>query len=106
MSMISTTIFSTTIWLIATFVTKPETDETLKKYYTQVRPMGKGWVKYSGGLLSHDSLYPALINVAISVVSIIFFLVGMGEIFFGDWIAGASFLLGGTIGILAVVRKI
>lgn len=105
-SMIFTTIFSTIIWLVITFVTKPETDETLKKYYTQVRPMGKGWVKFSGGMLSHDSLFPALINVAISMISIIFFLVGMGEIFFGDRIAGISFLVGGTIGIWSVVRKI
>lgn len=104
--MIFTTLFSTIIWLAATFIAKPESEETLQKYFAQVRPLGKGWAKYSNGLISQDRLFPALINVAISVTAIIFFLLGMGEIFFGDWIKGASFLVGGTIGIWGIVRKI
>lgn len=104
--MIFTTSFSTVIWLVVTFITNPESPETLERYYKQVRPMGKGWKEYSNGLISHERLFPALVNVAISLVGIIFFLLGMGELFFGDWIAGVCYLIGGVIGIWTIVRKI
>lgn len=105
-SMIFTTSFSTIIWLVATFITKPESEETLKKFFAQVRPMGKGWAPYSNGLISHERLLPIFINIAISLMVIIFFLLGMGELFFGDLIKGSSYIIGGVIGVWAVVRKI
>lgn len=105
-SMIFTTIFSSTCWLAATFITKPETKETLEKYFAQVRPMGKGWKEFSKGKISHERLIPSLMNVGVSLMAIIFFLYGMGELFFGDKIAGISFLAGGCLGTWSVVRKI
>lgn len=105
-SMIFTTVFSTIIWLTATFITKPESEETLKKFFAQVRPMGKGWAPYSNGLVSHERLLPLFINIVVSLMAIIFFLLGMGELFFGDWIKGASYIVGGCIGVWSVVRKI
>ncbi len=104
--MIFTTSISTIAWLIATFVTKPESDETLTAFFAQVRPMGKGWKPFSNGIISHDSLKPALINVVISLMSILFFLYGMGEIFFGDWIAGVCFIIGGSIAVWKVARSV
>tara|TARA_R110000868_G_scaffold259361_16_gene517533 strand:+ start:3125 stop:4828 length:1704 start_codon:yes stop_codon:yes gene_type:complete len=105
-SMIFTTTFSTIIWLVVTFVTKPESRETLEKYYKQVRPMGKGWKTFSSGQLSHERLLPALLNVAVSLMAILFFLFGMSELFFGDRIAGTSFLIGGCLATWNIVRKI
>ena len=104
--MIFTTTFSTIIWLTATFVTKPESEETLKKYFIQVRPMGRGWTNYSNGLFSQDRLLPALFNVAVSAMAIIFFLLGIGELFFGDWLKGAGFLAVGSFALWVIVRKI
>lgn len=105
-SMIFTTSLSTVSWLIATFVSKPESEETLKKYYAQVRPFGKGWVPFSEGKQSQDQLGPALISVLQSFLGIIFILLGMGELFFGDRLAGLSYLLGGGLATWFVVRKI
>ncbi|MRI01226.1 Na+:solute symporter [Kriegella sp. EG-1] len=39
--MIATTI----IWLIATFITKPESDEVLRSFYEKIQPGGPGWQK-------------------------------------------------------------
>ncbi len=37
-------VFITTIvWLVATFITKPETDETLQSFYKKTQPGGPGW---------------------------------------------------------------
>lgn len=105
-SMIATTTFSTIVWLITTFITKPETEETLSTYFAQVRPMGKGWAPFSDNKISQERLFPALVDVALSLMAIIFFLLGMGELFFGDLITGISFLIGGSVATWIVVRKI
>ncbi len=105
-SMIFTTTLSTISWLIATFVSKPESEETLKKYYEQVRPFGRGWVPFAEGKQSQDRLGPALISVLQSFLGIMFILLGMGELFFGDRLAGISYLLGGMLATWFVVRKI
>ncbi|MBD3617069.1 MAG: Na+:solute symporter [Gracilimonas sp.] len=103
--MIFTTSFSTIIWLIATFVTKPESDQTLRKFYAKVTPMGN-WARFSDGKESEDRLRPSLLNIAFSIGAIFFFLYGLGQIFFGNIAAGVGFLLGGFVLVWAVVRRI
>ncbi|MEX2605129.1 MAG: sodium:solute symporter family protein [Gracilimonas sp.] len=103
--MIFTTSFSTIIWLVATFVTKPESDETLKKFYAKVHPMGN-WKRFSDGIPSPDGLLPSLVNIVMSVLAIFFFLYGLGQIFFFNIGTGIFFLLGGCIFVWAVVRRI
>jgi SSS family transporter len=104
-SMIYTTAFSTIAWLIATFITKPESDETLKKFYAKVHPMGN-WKRFSDGIPSPDGLIPSLINIAMSLSAIFFFLYGLGQIFFFNIGTGIAFLVGGCIFVWAVVRRI
>ncbi len=103
--MIITTAFSTVSWLIATFVTRPESDETLKRFYAKVTPMGS-WKGYRDGVLSPDRLLPQLINVVMSLLAIFFFLYGLGQILFFNVGTGIGFLVGGCIFVFAVVRKI
>jgi SSS family transporter len=103
--MIFTTAFSTIIWLIATFITKPESDETLKKFYARVTPMGN-WKRFSGGKESPDELLPSLINIVMSIGSIFGFLFGLGQIFFGNFLLGIACIIAGCILVWAVVRKI
>jgi Na+/proline symporter len=38
--LLSTTLFTTIVWILVTFLTQPENDETLKKFYLQVEPQG------------------------------------------------------------------
>ena len=103
-SMIYTTAFSTIAWLIATFISKPESDETLKKFYAKVHPMGN-WKRFSDGIPSPDGLIPSLINIAMSLLAIFFFLYGLGQIFFFNIGTGIAFLIGGCIFVWAVVLR-
>ena len=103
--MIFTTGFSTVVWLIATFITKPESDETLERFYAKVTPMGN-WKRFSGGKKSPDQLLPSLINIILSIASIFGFLFGLGQIFFGNILFGISCLIIGCVLVWAVVRKI
>lgn len=103
--MIFTTGFSTVVWLIATFITKPESDETLERFYAKVTPMGN-WERFSRGKKSPDQLLPSLINIILSIASIFGFLFGLGQIFFGNILFGISCLIIGCVLVWAVVRKI
>ena len=40
-------LITTLIWIIGTWVTPPESEETLRKFVAQVRPGGPGWRAYS-----------------------------------------------------------
>ncbi|ASV30278.1 sodium:solute symporter family protein [Maribacter cobaltidurans] len=38
-------VVTTAIWLLATFMTSPESDETLRSFYKKIQPGGPGWKK-------------------------------------------------------------
>jgi len=38
-------IVTTVIWLIATFMTQPESNEVLRRFYIKIQPGGPGWSK-------------------------------------------------------------
>src|SRR6185503_18832133 len=42
-TMVTTVAVTTVVWLAVTFATAPESDETLDRFYRQVRPGGPGW---------------------------------------------------------------
>jgi solute:Na+ symporter, SSS family len=42
-TMVTTVAVTTVVWLAVTFATAPESDETLDRFYRQVRPGGLGW---------------------------------------------------------------
>lgn len=105
-SMIFTTAFSTIILLAFTFFNKAESHETLSRYYSTVKPVGKGWMPYSNGAISKDTIWPALLSAGAGVASIISFLYGMGQLFFGDMLSAVIFILLGIGLSVAIVRRI
>jgi Na+/proline symporter len=85
--LLCTTLFTTIIWLVVTFLTKPEKDETLKKFYLQVEPEG-AWnsVKEKLNINKTKSQIPALIICWISATALTYstlFLIG--KIIFQDY---------------------
>jgi len=84
--MIITVVGSSIVWITVTFLTQPETDEVLVKFYKKVRPAGKLWAKiYNEYQLeaSNDSLPVALRDWIYGVVLVYSFLFGLGKLFFG-----------------------
>ena len=104
--MIFTTIFATIIWIGVTFLTKPDDEQTLQTFFDRVKPGGPGWKRFMTGGETTYSLLPGLGYAAISAVSIIAFLFGMGQIFFESALAGVAAFGFGVAGIWFVVRKI
>ena len=104
--MIFTTIFATIIWVAVTFLTKPDDEQTLQNFFDRVKPGGPGWKRFMRGAETTYSLLPGLGYAAISAVSIIAFLYGMGQIFFESALYGIGAFTVGVAGIWFVVRKI
>lgn len=104
--MIFTTVFATIIWLIVTFLTKPDDEEVLQTFFNRVKPGGPGWKRFMASGETTYPLLPGLGYAAISAVSIIAFLYGMGQIFFESALLGFGAFGVGIAGIWFVVRKI
>lgn len=85
--LLCTTLFTTIVWIIVTFLTQPESDETLKRFYQQVEPEG-AWnsVREKLNLEKRKSEIPELIICWLSATaltySLLFFI---GKLIFQEY---------------------
>jgi solute:Na+ symporter, SSS family len=93
--MIFTTLVTTIVWIIVTFITAPENTEILRKFYEKVQPAGPGWKKISKE--KGISLLPDIINVILGIMIILSFLFGIGAMIFYSLIIGFVVVLTGII---------
>lgn len=80
-------IGTTLVWLVVTFLTKPEPDEILLSFYKKIRPGGKLWepVRVKSGLpLEKGVLKYQFLGWFAGVVLIYSLLFGSGSLIFGD----------------------
>jgi Na+/proline symporter len=87
---------TTAVWLAVTFVTRPESEETLLRFYRKVRPAPLGWRPVERLApdveVTHDlgwNLADWLAGCAL-VYGALF---GIGKVILHDWVAGAAFIL-------------
>ncbi len=85
--LLSTTLFTTLVWLLVTFLTKAESDETLKKFYQRVEPEG-AWnsIREKLNIPKTKSQIPVLILCWISATALTYstlFLIG--KLIFQDY---------------------
>ena len=83
---------TTVVWIVVTFVTKPESEATLSRFYARVRPSGAGWAPIArlvpGG--SEDRLGIALIDWFAGLGLVYGTLFGIGRIVLGDLVQGLA----------------
>jgi len=87
--------WSTIVWIVVTFLTKPEKEEKLKSFYARVHPGGSGWKRIAEKMpeVKGDSGYKYLfINWAAGCFLVIFALFGFGKIIFGEFGKGFLFI--------------
>jgi len=107
--MIITVVGSSIVWLTVTFLTQPETDEVLVKFYKNVKPAGKLWSKiYKGYNLesSKDSLPVSLRDWILGVVLVYCFLFGIGKILFGEHLMGFMLMLIAAIASYFIIKDL
>jgi Na+/proline symporter len=72
LTMLITVAVTTVVWLTVTFLTAPESDATLERFYRRVRPGGAGWRRVSERLGYGDDATPG------------------GALAWVNWLAGVS----------------
>ena len=93
-------IFTTITWLVATYLTPPDDEETLKAFVIKVNPGGPGWVKYSEGVSSDPWPVPrGILCMVLGCVFVYGVLIGIGQFIYGY--IGLGVLISG-LGILAL----
>lgn len=104
-------IVTTFLWLIVTFITKPESDKVLINFYSKIRPGGPGWNKVliksnitkekSENKALIDGLYAMIIG-SVLIYSIMF---STGYFLYGEINLGLLFMVNSIIfGVLLVFK--
>ena len=78
-------ILTTVVWVVATYLTPPDDEETLQNFVKKVNPGGPGWSKYSHGVYSEPWPVPNGILCMILGCSAVYgVLLGGGQLIYGE----------------------
>ena len=87
---------TTIVWLITTFLTRPESEETLVSFYRRVHPSVYGWQKISKlvpEMPQVRDLASNTFNWVMGTILVYGCLFGIGKLIFGQWISGSLMLI-------------
>ena len=80
---------TTIVWLIATYVTPPDDDETLQNFVDKINPGGPGWRKYSKTVPTQSWQVPiGILSMILGCFSVYGFLLGVGFLIYGNFYPG------------------
>jgi Na+/proline symporter len=99
-SALITGLVTTIAWLIATFVTRPESLETLVKFYKRVHPTVYGWRPIAKLVPEMPAVRDVLSNAfdwLMGVILVYGSLFGIGKIIFGEVLTGIALLVAAVI---------
>jgi solute:Na+ symporter, SSS family len=106
--MLITVGITTAVWLTVTFLTDPEPDAVLDRFYRKVRPGGFGWRPVAQRLGFGDDRIPggalSWVNWVAGVIAVFTALFGVGEFLTGSTRKGALYSLA-AIGAFALIMR-
>ena len=78
-------VLTTIVWIVATYFTPPDDDETLRSFVKKVNPGGPGWTKYSDGVSAEPWPVPkGILSMIFGCVAVYGFLLGTGQLIYGE----------------------
>ncbi|HET7321231.1 MAG TPA: sodium:solute symporter family protein [Longimicrobiaceae bacterium] len=92
--MLTTTVITTVVWVVVTFLTPPTPEEKLEAFYLRVRPGGPGWGRIQRKLGFADPMAGgrlAFANFFAGVISVYASLFAVGKLIFGEWEMAIAF---------------
>jgi SSS family solute:Na+ symporter len=98
------------VWLLVTWVTPAEPEETLAAFYRRVRPHGPGWnpvaTRLGVATGASQSLRSELINAALGCVLVYTALFGVGEILLRSAMFGCGLLVVSAVAAWAIAKNL
>ena len=86
-------VLTTIVWIVATYLTPPDDDETLRNFVKKVNPGGPGWTKYSDGVSTEPWPVPkGILSMIFGCVAVYGFLLGVGQLIYGEIGSGVLIL--------------
>ncbi len=78
-------ILTTVVWVVATYLTPPDDEETLQNFVKKVNPGGPGWSKYSQGVSSEPWPVPnGILCMILGCIAVYSVLLGVGQLIYGE----------------------
>jgi len=78
-------ILTTIVWVLATYFTPPEDEETLRNFVKKVNPGGPGWANYSDGRLAEPWPIPkGILSMILGSIAVYGILLGVGQLIYND----------------------
>ena len=106
--------FTSLVWIATTYLTKPESMETLIRFYQQVQPGGPGWKKVIDAAEKQDILFSeeqkgwdlpqSLLSVALGTLGIYAALFSTGNFIYGKWAWGLGLMFINLTSSFLVIR--
>jgi Na+/proline symporter len=82
-------VLTTIVWIVATYFTPPDDDETLQNFVKKVNPGGPGWAKYSNGASAEAWPVPrGILSMVLGCTAVYGFLLGVGQLIYGHTESG------------------
>ncbi len=78
-------ILTTVVWVVATYFTPPDDEETLKNFVKKVNPGGPGWSRYSHGVSYEPWPVPnGILCMMLGCFAVYGVLLGVGQLIYGE----------------------
>ena len=92
-------VLTTSIWLVATFLTPSDDQETLQNFVDKVNPGGPGWKRYSSKMNAEPWIVPkGMFSMFLGCTAVYGFLLSTGQFIYGNMEIGFFFF---SISVLA-----
>jgi hypothetical protein len=84
-------VLTTLIWLVATFLTPSDDQETLQNFVDKVNPGGPGWKRYSSKMNAEPWIVPkGMFSMFLGCTAVYGFLLSTGQFIYGNMEIGFS----------------
>jgi Na+/proline symporter len=107
-AMVANVAFTTLVWVTVTFLTQPESPETLERFYRRVRPGGPGWRHVARKLGFGNESVPggvlSWVNWLAGVVAVYASVFGVGAMLTRSVSVGAAYLVV-AVGAFALIQR-
>ena len=78
-------VLTTSIWLVATFITPPDDQETLQNFVNKVNPGGPGWKRYPSKMNTEPWIVPkGIFSMFLGCTAVYGFLLSTGQFIYGN----------------------